>query len=160
MQSKLGLDFKKVERAKSLAKDIANEVQAFVESKTTVAVERTLCRLMGIDGVDENQVPLPNVVVDDLKSKGVLGEGVLFYIANAMVNTGLTPQEVAEKVATGALDLTKIEVADKAAIEAVLQPVVDGSIAKIRARRERRENYLNTIGEGDRKSTRLNSSHA
>ena len=148
MQSKLGLDFKKVEHAKSLAKDIANEVQAFVESKTTVAVERTLCRLMGIDGVDENQVPLPNVVVDDLKSKGVLGEGVLFYIANAMVNTGLTPQEVAEKVATGALDLTKIEVADKAAIEAVLQPVIDSSIAKIRARRERRENYLNTIGEG------------
>ncbi len=148
MQSKLGLDFKKVEHAKSLAKDIANEVQAFVESKTTVAVERTLCRLMGIDGVDENQVPLPNVVVDDLKAKGVLGEGVLFYIANAMVNTGLTPQEVAEKVATGALDLTKIEVADKAAIEAVLQPVIDSSIAKIRARRERRENYLNTIGEG------------
>ena len=148
MQSKLGLDFKKVEHAKSLAKDIANEVQTFVESKTTVAVERTLCRLMGIDGVDENQVPLPNVVVDDLKSKGVLGEGVLFYIANAMVNTGLTPQEVAEKVAAGTLDLTKIEVADKAAIEAVLQPVIDGSIAKIRARRERRENYLNTIGEG------------
>ncbi|MBR1950329.1 MAG: lysine 5,6-aminomutase subunit alpha [Bacteroidales bacterium] len=148
MQSKLGLDFKKVEHAKSLAKEIANEVQAFVESKTTVAVERTLCRLMGIDGVDENQVPLPNVVVDDLKSKGVLGEGVLFYIANAMVNTGLNPQEVAEKVASGNLDLTKIEVADKAAIEAVLQPVIDASIAKIRARRERRENYLNTIGEG------------
>ncbi|MBQ6573047.1 MAG: lysine 5,6-aminomutase subunit alpha, partial [Bacteroidales bacterium] len=136
------------EHAKSLAKEIANEVQAFVESKTTVAVERTLCRLMGIDGVDENQVPLPNVIVDDLKSKGVLGEGVLFYIANAMVSTGLSAQEVAEKVAAGTLDLTKIEVADKAAIEAALQPVVDSSIAKIRARRERRENYLNTIGEG------------
>ena len=148
MQSKLGLDFKKVEHAKSLAKEIANEVQSFVESKTTVAVERTLCRLMGIDGVDENQVPLPNVIVDDLKSKGVLGEGVLFYIANAMVSTGLSAQEVAEKVAAGALDLTKIEVADKAAIDAALQPVIDSSIAKIRARRERRENYLNTIGEG------------
>ena len=148
MQSKLGLDFKKVEHAKQLAKEIANEVQAFVESKTTVAVERTLCRLMGIDGVDENQVQLPNVIVDDLKSKGVLGEGVLFYIANAMVNTGLSAQEVAEKVAAGTLDLTKIEVADKAAIDAVLQPVVETSIAKIRARRERRENYLNTIGEG------------
>lgn len=148
MQSKLGLDFKKVEHAKSLAQEIANEVQAFVESKTTVAVERTLCRLMGIDGVDENQVPLPNVIVDDLKSKGVLGEGVLFYIANAMVNTGLNPQEVAEKVAAGTLDLTKIEVADKAALDNILQPVIDSSIAKIRARRERRENYLNTIGEG------------
>jgi beta-lysine 5,6-aminomutase alpha subunit len=103
---------------------------------------------MGIDGVDENQVPLPNVIVDDLKSKGVLGEGVLFYIANAMVNTGLNPQEVAEKVAAGTLDLTKIEVAPQAEIDKILQPVVDGSIAKIRARRERRENYLNTIGEG------------
>ncbi|MBE6306307.1 MAG: D-lysine 5,6-aminomutase subunit alpha [Bacteroidales bacterium] len=148
MQSKLGLDFKKVEHAKSLAKDIANEVQAFVESKTTVAVERTLCRLMGIDGVDENQVPLPNVIVDELKQKGVLGEGALFYIANAMVNTGLSPQEIAEKVATGAIDLTQIEVAPQAEIDRVLQPIIDESIAKIRSRRQRRENYLNTIGEG------------
>ena len=148
MQSKLGLDVKTVERAKLLAKDIANEVQSFVESKTTVAVERTLCRLMGIDGVDENQVPLPNVIVEELKQKGVLGEGVLFYLANAMVNTGLSPQEVAERVATGALDLTKIEVAPQAEIDKVLQPVIDESIAKIRARRQRRENYLNTIGEG------------
>ena len=148
MQSKLGLDFKKVEHAKNLAKDIANEVQAFVESKTTVAVERTLCRLMGIDGVDENQVPLPNVIVDNLKSKGVLGEGALFFLANAMVNTGLTPQEIAEKVANGTLDITQIEVAPQAEIDKVLQPVIDNSIAKIRARRQRRENYLNTIGEG------------
>ena len=134
MQSKLGLDFKKVEHAKSLAKEIANEVQAFVESKTTVAVERTLCRLMGIDGVDENQVPLPNVVVDDLKSKGVLGEGVLFYIANAMVNTGLNPQEVAEKVAAGNLDLTKIEVADKAAIEKRQAKVWRAGLSGLRCR--------------------------
>ncbi len=150
MQSKLGLDFKKVERAKGLARDIANEVQSFVESYSTVAVERTLCRLMGIDGVDANEVPLPNVVVDDLKSKGVLNQGVLFYIANAMVSTGLTPQQIAEKVGDGSLDLTKLEVADKAAIEKVLQPVVEESISKIRARRERRENYLNTIGEGSK----------
>ncbi|MBP3342871.1 MAG: lysine 5,6-aminomutase subunit alpha [Bacteroidales bacterium] len=148
MQSKLGLDFKKVERAKGLAKEIANEVQSFVESYTTVAVERTLCRLMGIDGVDANEVPLPNVVVDDLKSKGVLNQGVLFYLANAMVNTGMTPQQIAEKVAEGSLDLTKVEVADKAALDKVLQPVIDESINKIRARRERREHYLNTIGEG------------
>ncbi len=148
MQSKLGLDFKKVEHAKGLAKEIANEVQSFVESYTTVAVERTLCRLMGIDGVDANDVPLPNVVVDDLKSKGVLNQGVLFYLANAMVSTGMNPQQIAEKVGDGSLDLTKIEVADRAAIDKVLQPVIDESISKIRARRERRENYLNTIGEG------------
>ena len=63
MESKLGLDFTKVEYARGLAKKIADQVQEFVEQYTTVAVERTLSRLMGIDGVDENQVPLPNVVL-------------------------------------------------------------------------------------------------
>lgn len=148
MQSKLGLDFSKVERAKGLAKDIATEVQTFVEAYTTVAVERTLCRLMGIDGVDENLVPLPNVVVDDLMSKGVLGEGVLFYIANAMVQTGLNPQEIAEKVADGSLDLTRIEVTDKDSLQKVLNPVIEASIERIRTRRLRRENYIDTMSEG------------
>ncbi len=150
MQSKLGLDFKKVEKAKGLAKDIASEVQTFVEQYTTVAVERTLCRLMGIDGVDENMVPLPNVVVDHLKDKGVLNDGVLFYLANAMKATGMKPQEIAEGVAKGSMDLTRIEVTDKNTLLKILDPVVNSSIEKIRARRARREKYLNTIGEGQK----------
>ena len=148
MQSKLGLDFKKVEQAKGLAKSIASEVQTFVEGYTTVAVERTLCRLLGIDGVDANQVPLPNVVVDDLKSKGVLNEGVIFYIGNAMAQTGKTPQEIAEAVADGSLDLTRIEVTDKDTLQKVLKPVVDSSVERIRTRRTKKENYLKTLGEG------------
>lgn len=150
MQSKLGLDFKKVEKAKGLAKEIASEVQTFVEQYTTVAVERTLCRLMGIDGVDENMVPLPNVVVDHLKDKGVLNDGVLFYLANAMKATGMQPQEIAEGVAKGSIDLTRIEVTDKNTLLKILDPVVNSSIEKIRARRARREKYLNTIGEGQK----------
>lgn len=148
MQSKLGLDFKKVKQAKGLAKSIASEVQTFVEGYTTVAVERTLCRLLGIDGVDANQVPLPNVVVDDLKSKGVLNEGVIFYIGNAMAQTGKTPQEIAEAVADGSLDLTRIEVTDKDTLQKVLKPVVDSSVERIRTRRTKKENYLKTLGEG------------
>lgn len=148
MQSKLGLDFKKVDKAKSLANSIAGDVQSFVEAYTTVAVERTLCRLMGIDGVDSNQVPLPNVIVDDLKSKGVLSQGVMFYIGNAMVKTGLSPQKIAEGVAEGTIDLTRIEVTDKNSLLKVLQPVIDSSLERIRARRSKKEHYLETLGEG------------
>ena len=148
MESKLGLDFKKVEYARGLAKNIADDVQAFCEQYTTVAVERTLARLMGIDGVDESDVPLPNVVVDAIKDKGVLGEGILFFIANAMIQTGLKPQEIAEKVAKGELDLTKVVTRDQKQIAATLQPVIDESINRIRTRRHRREHYLETIGEG------------
>lgn len=148
MTSKLGLDFTKVEYARGLAKKIADQVQEFVEQYTTVAVERTLSRLMGIDGVDENQVPLPNVVVDTLKEKGVLGEGVLFFIANAMIQTGLKPQEIAEQVAAGKLDITKVVTRDAKKIAETLQPVIDENVGKIRARHDRRDHYLNTIGEG------------
>lgn len=150
IQSKLGLDFDKVAQARKLARNIANDVQSFVEQYTTVAVERTLCRLMGIDGVDANEVPLPNVVVDHLKDKGLLGEGVLFFIANAMIQTGLTPQQIAEKVAEEHIDLSKVEKHDQHQIAAALQPVIDESLARIRARRARREEYLRTIGEGPR----------
>ena len=148
MESKLGLDFKKVEYARGLAKNIADDVQAFCEQYTTVAVERTLARLMGIDGVDESDVPLPNVVVDAIKDKGVLGEGILFFIANAMIQTGLTPQQIAEKVATGELDITKVVTRDQKLIADTLQPVIDESLNRIRTRRARREHYLETIGEG------------
>jgi beta-lysine 5,6-aminomutase alpha subunit len=148
MESKLGLDFTKVEYARGLAKKIADQVQEFVEQYTTVAVERTLSRLMGIDGVDENQVPLPNVVVDTLKEKGVLNEGVLFFIANAMIQTGLKPQQIAEQVAAGKLDITKVVTRDAKKIAETLQPVIDENVGKIRARHDRRDHYLNTIGEG------------
>jgi len=148
MTSKLGLDFTKVEYARGLAKKIADQVQEFVEQYTTVAVERTLSRLMGIDGVDENQVPLPNVVVDTLKEKGVLNEGVLFFIANAMIQTGLKPQQIAEQVAAGKLDITKVVTRDAKKIAETLQPVIDENVGKIRARHDRRDHYLNTIGEG------------
>ncbi|MFA6334327.1 MAG: lysine 5,6-aminomutase subunit alpha [Bacteroidales bacterium] len=148
MQSKLGLDFKRVEHARLLSKNIAGDVQNFVVNYTTVAVERTLCRLMGIDGVDVNQVPLPNVVVDELKDKGVLSHGSLFYIANAMVDTGLSPQQIAEKISEGSLDITKLPISSKADIDSKLNPVIEESINRIRARRERRESYLKNIGEG------------
>ena len=73
-KSKLGLDFEKVASAKNLAKSIADDVQKFVDIYTTVTVERTCCRLIGIDGIDSNEVPLPNVVVNSIHEKGLLNQ--------------------------------------------------------------------------------------
>lgn len=148
MESKLGIDFNKIAHARGIARKIADQVQGFVDGYTTVAVERTLCRLLGIDGVDGNAVPLPNVVVDELKDKNVLGEGVLFFLGNAVVATGLSPQEVAEQVADGKLDVTRIDICSQEQREVALKPYIDASISHIQANRQRRENYIATIGEG------------
>ena len=150
MQSKLGLDFKRVEYARSLAASIASSVQTFVDEYTTVAVERTLCRLLGIDGIDSNEVPLPNIIVDELKDKGVLSQGSIFYIANTIVQTGFTPQEIAEKVSDGSLDITKLPISNEKEIAAAIEPIVQSSIARITERRNRREEYIKNIGEGSK----------
>ena len=148
MESKLGIDFGKVAHAREVAHKIATQVQDFVDGYTTVAVERTLCRLLGIDGVDENAVPLPNVIVEELKDKNVLGEGALFFLGNTMVATGLTPQQIAEKVAAGELDMTAQPACTPARREEALQPYIAASMERIAKNRERRERYLQTLGEG------------
>ncbi|EKD31374.1 MAG: hypothetical protein ACD_77C00342G0014 [uncultured bacterium] len=148
MQSKLDLDFKRVSYARSLSGNIAANVQTFVDNYTTVSVERTLCRLMGIDGVDKNEVPLPNVVVDELKEKGVLSQGALYFLGNAMASAGLSPQQVAEGISEGKIDITRIAAQSKESISSAITPLVAESINRIKNRRLRREEYLNTIGEG------------
>ena len=150
MQSKLGIDFHKVQHARDTASHIANEVQAFVNNYTTVAVERTLCRLIAIDGVDENAVPLPNVLVDDLKEKGALDNGALFYIANAIIETGETPQEIAEKIASEGLDITGFAFHTPQEIEKAIRPYLEKSIEKITSNRQKREQYIATLGEGSK----------
>ncbi|MDD2345165.1 MAG: lysine 5,6-aminomutase subunit alpha [Bacteroidales bacterium] len=147
-ESKLNLDFTKVEKAKQVSKNIANGVQKFVEDYTSVSVERTLCRLIGINGVDKFEVPLPNVVIDSLKEKNVLGEGVLFYIGNAILETGLTPQKIAEKIAFEQFDMVSLKINSTEEIQKAIQPYITESIEKINTRKNRRKDYLSTIGEG------------
>ncbi|MDR0420236.1 MAG: lysine 5,6-aminomutase subunit alpha [Prevotellaceae bacterium] len=149
-KSKTGLDFEKVKHAKQVAKNIANDVQKFVDNYTTVAVERTICRLLGIDGIDENGVPLPNILVDELKEKGILSEGAMFFVGNAMLATGLTPQQIAEKVSVNELEITKLPVYSQSEIETALKPVVNSAIERINKRKARRAFYLETIGEGSK----------
>ena len=104
MESKLNLNFELVEKARASASKVADDVQEFIDVHTTVTVERAVCRLLGIDGVNDVDVPLPNVVVDHLLEKGILPGGAAFYVGNAMAELKAGPQEVAEKLAAGEID--------------------------------------------------------
>ncbi|MDR0437300.1 MAG: lysine 5,6-aminomutase subunit alpha [Bacteroidales bacterium] len=145
---KLGLDFQKVAKAKKTAQHIAVSVQKFADNYTTVAVERTLCRLIGIDGVDENQVPLPNVVVNAIHEAERLSDGALVLLGNAMIATNLSPQAISEKIANENLDITAFPTQSQTDIQNVLQPYVNTAIERIRNNRKRREGTIAKIGEG------------
>jgi len=150
MNNKLDLDLKLIDQARASAAGIARKMQEFIDKHTTVSTERAVLRLLGIDGVDDVETPLPNVLVDQVKDAGGLPKGMAYWIGNAMIQTGLSPQEIAEKSALGELELTKLTLADEKAAEEKIKPVVAEAIKKIREQTGKREEYLRTIGEGKR----------
>ena len=80
MNSKLNLNFDLVNESREISKRIAEDTQKFIEKHSTVTVERTICRLLGIDGVNDMGVPLPNIVVENIQASNALGLGAAMYI--------------------------------------------------------------------------------
>ena len=78
-----------IDSARSCAARIAASMQTFIDRHTTVSTERTVLRLLGVDGVDDVDTPLPNVVIDAIKDGGGLPKGVAYWIGNTMIQTGL-----------------------------------------------------------------------
>ena len=118
-------------------------MDAFIRARTTVAVERTVTRLFGIDGVAaDGEVPLPNAVVDQVSRAGALGRGVAWFLANAMVRTGKSAQEVAEACGRDELDITSLPEADADAIRAVGDRLGTDAVARVTAAATRRAELM------------------
>jgi beta-lysine 5,6-aminomutase alpha subunit len=148
MKSKLNLDPKVVDSARAHAANIAHDMQEFIDRHTTVSTERTVLRLLGVDGVDDVDNPLPNVVVDQIKEAGALPTGVAYLIGNAVVQTGKTPQEIAEEMSAGKLDITKLPTCTMEEAEEALKPFITATFERIDMQKAKREEYLKRIGEG------------
>ena len=101
----LQLDAARITSARDSARQIAQQVWREMQPFTTTTVERASLRLMGVDGVDDNQVPLPNRVVEHLQAQGLLPLGAAVVVAAAMQEQGWTAQQVAQAVAAGRLTL-------------------------------------------------------
>jgi beta-lysine 5,6-aminomutase alpha subunit len=145
--SKLNLDFELVEKARNVAKVIANDTQTFINAHTTTTIERTICRLLGIDGVDEFGIPLPNVVVDHVKKTGKIEKGVALYLGNAIIHTKLSPQNIAEKISQNQLNITDIPIKGLSEIKEVLSSIVQKNLDIIRRNKQKREKLIQRYGE-------------
>jgi beta-lysine 5,6-aminomutase alpha subunit len=66
------------------------------------------------------------------------------------LDTGLTTQEIAEKVAEGELDLTRIPAQSENAIREKAYKLSGEMVDRIRSNRNKRDEYLKTLGEGKR----------
>lgn len=146
-ESKLNLDFSVVSKAREAAKKIAFETQKFIDRHTTTTIERTVCRLLGIDDVDEFEVPLPNIVVENIIKGDLLSLGAATYIGNAILHTKLSPQEIAEKVAKDELNLIELPLKDLSEIKATINLIAQETLVKISQNRKKRDELLQKYGD-------------
>ena len=150
MRAKLNLNQNHVALARKYAKSVAQDTQNFIDQHTTVATERAVCRLLGVDGVNEVEVPLANVVVEHLRDHDLLSSGVALVMGNAMVKLGLTAQEVAEKINAGELNLKDLPIMhDVAEMKKAVTQVAKTAVDRIAANRARREELLAKFGDKD-----------
>ncbi|MCF6334421.1 MAG: lysine 5,6-aminomutase subunit alpha [Spirochaetales bacterium] len=124
MDCKIKIDNDLLSRSRKAAVMIADKVEELIKDKTTTSVERTIARLMGVDGVDSQGVPLPNVLVDQIKKSGKLEDGVFYWIGNAIIETGKTPQEIARAIGNGDFLITDFPEYTNEAILSVTESVV------------------------------------
>ena len=100
-QGKLDLDPGVIASCQQAARQIARQVGEEIAGKTTVSVERTVARLLGVDGANGG-APLPNVLVDHVADRGELGKGIGYWLGNALLDDGArSPQQIAEAVEQG-----------------------------------------------------------
>jgi beta-lysine 5,6-aminomutase alpha subunit len=137
--SKLDLDPGVVAACREAATQIATQVSEQIAGRTTVSVERSVTRLLGVDGANDLEAPLPNVLVDHVQEGGGLGRGVAHWLGNAMLQTNRSPQEIAEAVNARELDLFALEIAEDGAIHAHVTAETSRNIKEITGRFEERQ---------------------
>lgn len=149
MEKKLNLDQNLIDRGREAARKIAAQVQdEIILPSTTIAVERTVCRLLGIDGVDTQDVPLPNVIVEQVHAGGELNKGVAYWLGNAMVAKQMTAQEVADAVGRGEMNLLEIPTVSDEKIRNVVDVQARAMIDHIRSQRSQRETMQTQLSVG------------
>src|SRR5688500_5424495 len=95
----LPIDQNVVDECRALAANVAGEVQSFINKHTTVAIERTVLRALGVEGADPDGVPLVNTCVERIRAAGKLGQGIAHWIGLRLLRGAAGPQEAAEAIA-------------------------------------------------------------
>src|SRR5438270_975180 len=146
--SKLDLDPGVIASCKAAAAQIATQVAEEISSRTTVSVERTIARLLGVDGANELEVPLPNVLVDHVRDRRELHRGIAHWLGNALLaEEARSPQQLAEAVDAGELDLCELPPASESAIRARIMGECETRVAQISARMQERRELRERLGE-------------
>ncbi|OFZ20173.1 MAG: D-lysine 5,6-aminomutase subunit alpha [Bdellovibrionales bacterium GWB1_55_8] len=143
----LSLDRALIDRCRELADKIAAPASNLIETHSTVSIERTVLRLLGVEGAVAQKggqsFPEANLIVDALREKNggkqPLDRGVLYWFVNGMIQKKMPARELAAAVAKGTVDLSKLPMASDAQIMAEARRLCADALKTVVNRREQRD---------------------
>jgi beta-lysine 5,6-aminomutase alpha subunit len=148
MSPKLDLDPGLVSACREAAAQITEDVGSEIAGKTTLSVERTVTRLLGVDGANDLDVPLPNVLVDHVRDRGELGRGIGYWLGNALLaDESRSTQAIAHAVDAGELDLCDVPRAPDGAIHERISSECEQRLREITERTAERRALRERLGE-------------
>jgi beta-lysine 5,6-aminomutase alpha subunit len=146
--NKLNLDPALVARARTLARRVGQPVVDLARSHTTVAVERAVLRLAGIEGADPDGIPWVNRLVDAVKADVGLGHGVALPVWHALRQEGLTDLSLlAQKAAAGSVRFAVPTGKEREPAARAARRAVGAGIKQIDRRRTERDRLIKRHGD-------------
>lgn len=147
--SKLNLNKSIIDESRIYAKEIVNEVQNFINLRSTTSVERAILRLFGVEWFsEEEQLPYVNIIVDKLKNDNLISKGATYYLINGLLRTNLSLKEFCDKIVKQELSFTSIEPLDDEIVKQKAIEMAKINVSKIENNVLTRKKMIEEYGEG------------
>src|SRR5438477_4606959 len=147
--SQLFVDADKIARARDLARSAANGVQAFIDRHTTVSIERTVLRLLGISGEGTRGAPLANLMVDRLRDAKVLHKGAAYWLGRALrAAPGKDPLHAIERAAAHPEKLPPLSPPEEDQLREEMRADARAAVSELRSRIEQRKELKKSLMVG------------
>jgi beta-lysine 5,6-aminomutase alpha subunit len=143
--SKLHLNQDKIQEARTVALKIAEDTQSFIDDYTTVTVERAVCRLFGIDGVNDIDVPYPNIIVDWAHKQGVLDKGISRVLATLIKTHSLKMTDIGPYIDSNNVSLTPSELVELRETKTILEPFMTKALTQITHQKNTRASKVDAL---------------
>ena len=146
----LHLDRDEVARCRELAAQVTAPVLGFVARHTTVAIERTVLRLLGLHGAGPRGVPQVNLVADELHRRRLLGRGAAWWIGYVMRQGARHPGAIVEAIAGLPEEPAPLPPAEDRALREAVTRESRAAVGELKARVAQRNALKAELGTGPR----------
>lgn len=152
------LNPKKIARCREIAKEIGREVASLILSHSTVGTERGVLRLLGFNEALNHAgllYPVSNLILDQLKENQRLQEGALYWVANAMLELGLTIEDLRVATAKKEIDLGTVKPYAKDKVVKLSEKLASDAFEQLLKARKKREALAKKQGDDLKKKRPL-----